>query len=154
MQGEHLNIVCQVKSVYYSLGKQTSELKKKKEGGLKQLIFVFPGTFDLILQRRSHRTWLPSSPGRSLPSCVCKMLHLRCVGELPGAGGVLMPREEPLFGGDQDEPRRLLSFELVGDYRHQQLHRGPRSKGLRKQEVSCSSELSVPKEARGQKLPS
>lgn len=41
MQGEHLNIVCQMKSVYYSLGKQTSEEKKKEKKKVWNSLFLF-----------------------------------------------------------------------------------------------------------------
>lgn len=38
MQGEHLNIMCQVQSVYYSLGKQTSKEKQFETAAF----FFFP----------------------------------------------------------------------------------------------------------------
>lgn len=108
MQGEHLNIMCQVQSVYYSLGKQTS---KEKQFETAAFFFFSPGTFDLIPQQRSHRTWLPSSSGRRLPVALARpYISGVLVSCLLLETWVLFPREELLVRGDRDQPSPLFLF--------------------------------------------
>lgn len=67
MQGEHLNVACQVKSVYCSLGKRTS---REKQFGT--AFFCF-SPCSLLLTLFSGASLMPQ--GFQLAACIPRILH-------------------------------------------------------------------------------